>query len=346
MKQLSELFAKARRQLNDHGNAIGRFVTGFGRQERQQIALVALTAVVTVAYGYFAFFRAPSDFPVLTALSVPEGMTLSEVSEYLAAHEVVRSGTVFRTTVWLLGGEGAAKAGVYFFERPLTVIEVATRVLNAEYGLKPIKVRIPEGATSYQIAEILHSKLGTVDANEFMEAARRKEGYLFPDTYYFLPDASVAQIIDVMERNFYDRLKPLEKEIAHYNLPLHEVVTLASLLEKEANTFESKRMIAGIIENRLKKDMPLQIDAVFGYIKSTKTFSPKFSDLKIDSPYNTYKNKGLPPGPIASPSLSSIEAAITPEQSDYLYYLTGRNGKMYYSKNFSQHLSYKNQYLR
>jgi UPF0755 protein len=148
-----------------------------------------------------------------------------------------------------------------------------------------------------------------------------------------------------MEQNFYHRIEPLEGLIADFGKPLDEVLTMASLLEKEARTPVSRRTIAGILWNRIDANMPLQVDAVFGYIKKGDIYSPKFSDLKVDSPYNTYKYKGLPPGPIANPSLASIRAAVTPIESSYLFYLSDRGGRMHYSTAYSQHLRYKRMYL-
>lgn len=312
----------------------------------RHIALLLLVIAFTATSLYFFGIRPPKAFPTFTLITIPEGMTLSEASDYLEAHQVLRSSALFRTVVTLMGGEEKIQAGDYFIERPLSVFEVAGRVMQGDYGLLPIKVRIPEGATSYQIASILERAIPTFRKDEFIELAAAKEGFLFPDTYFFLPNTSPAQIVDIMERNFYRRISVLEDRIAMFGVPLTEVITMASLLEKEARWLDERRIIAGILWNRIKIDMPLQVDAVFGYINSTSTFHPKFSDLKVESPYNTYRNKGLPPGPIASPSLISIEAAVTPKENDYLFYLTGRDGKMYYSETFAEHVTKKYRYLK
>lgn len=326
--------------------AMRAWVTGFGPVERRHVAVLGVVAIVMVGFFQYMLFMPPATFPVQTVIAVPEGMTLREASVYLSAHGVVRSPETLMIAVMLLGAEETVKAGDYFFEQPLTVFEVASRIGNGEFGLRPLRVRIPEGSTSYQIAEILEKKLGTIDKEEFIALSKDKEGFLFPDTYFLLPNATPAQIIDIMERNFYLRVAPLEDKIAAFGKPLTEVVTMASLLEKEARWTEERQVISGILWNRIEVNMPLQVDAVFGYIHSTDIYHPKFSDLKVDSPYNTYKNKGLPPGPIASPSLSSIEAAVTPTDNDYLFYLTGRDGKMYYSKTFAEHVDKKYRYLK
>ncbi len=120
---------------------------------------------------------------------------------------------------------------------------------------------------------------------------------------------------------------------------------MASLLEREARTLKEKRMISGILWNRINKNMPLQVDAVFGYIFGKPTFSPSFADLKVKSSYNTYIHRGLPPGPISNPGLDSLLAAATPTKTAYLYYLTGTNGKMYYSKTLAEHNAHSVRYL-
>jgi UPF0755 protein len=124
------------------------------------------------------------------------------------------------------------------------------------------------------------------------------------------------------------------------------LVIMASLLEREAKTLADKRMVAGILWNRIKIGMPLQVDAVFGYIHDRATYSPSFDDLHVDSPYNTYLNKGLPPGPIDNPGLDSIIAAATPTKTSDLYYLTGSDGQMHYAKTFEQHKQNRALYLK
>lgn len=316
---------------------IKRFLTTTG-------VSVAALCIVCV-YGYFFLYTAPAEFPVHAIVHIPDGLTLSQAADLLEDEQVVRSAGALSSIVIMRRGEERVRAGDYFFDRSLSVFEVARRILLGDYGMLPVKVTIPEGATTYEMAKIYADKLGYFDERTFMALAETKEGYLFPDTYYFLPNASAAQVIDTMEQNFYRRIEPIEELIANFGRPLDEVLIMASLLEKEARTPVSRRTIAGILWNRLEVDMPLQVDAVFGYIKKGDIYSPKFSDLKIDSPYNTYKYKGLPPGPIANPSLASIKAAVTPIESSYLFYLSDKSGRMHYSVVYSQHLKYKRMYL-
>lgn len=307
--------------------------------------LGAAAACALLLAGYLFYYRAPAYFPAPAVISVSEGSTLVDIAEQFESHGIVRSGDMLRSLVIVMGGETSVQAGDYFFDRPISVYAVAQRILHADFGLTPFKVRIPEGATTYQIAALLDDKMSRFDSVTFLALAREKEGYLYPDTYFFLPNSTAQQVIDIMEQNFYERIEELAPQIEAFGRPLDEVVTMASLLEKEARYLDEKQVIAGILWKRLEIEMPLQVDAVFGYINGTTTFSPKFSDLEVDSPYNTYKYKGLPPGPIASPSLSSVEAAVTPVESDYLFYLTGRDGVMRYARNFEEHKTNRARYL-
>ncbi len=303
-------------------------------------------AFFAVAWVYYGLIVAPALFPLRTIVTIPEGMGLRDVAVLLERTDVVRNAQVFALTVSLKDGEEKLQAGDYFFDRKLSVLEVADRLMAGEYGLTPIKITIPEGAPTYRIADVLGAKLGKFDRDTFMHLARDKEGYLFPDTYYILPNATASQVLGMMEQNFYDRVQPLQPKIAAFGRPIHEVITMASLIEKEAHRTEDRELISGILWNRIEADMPLQVDAVFGYINERDTFSPKYSDLEADSPYNTYRHRGLPPGPIANPGLAAIEAAVAPRETDALYYLHGKDGTLHIAATFDEHVANRRRYLR
>ncbi len=309
------------------------------------VPFYAGTIACLIVLGAYLTIGPPSAFPSGTIVTIEEGGTLSTISHQLEQERIIRFAFMFDVVVRMVGDGGALKAGDYAFNTPVGAYTVAVRILSGDYGIHPVKVTIPEGATSYQIANILEKSLYAFNADEFLTLAERKEGYLFPDTYFFLPTDKPKKIVREMENTFYLRTEHLAGLMASSSYTIDEILTIASLVEKEARKFETRQAIAGIIENRLAINMPLQIDAVFGYIKRTKTFHPLHSDLEIDSPYNVYKYKGLPPGPIANPGLSSIEAALSPKKSNYLFYLTGDDGKMYYSSTFAGHIRNRQLYL-
>ncbi len=309
--------------------------------------LGALVAVFIFggAWLWFGVYQPSNFFPIKKVITIPEGSTVSQVGDILKKEQVVRNSLAFRFAVDLVGDSDNIKAGDYYFTKRLNLFDVVKRVTNGVFGLEPIKVVVPEGATTYQMAEIFDDKFEKFDTGVFLMFSKGKEGYLFPDTYLFLPNVSTEEILNTMERTFYERLRGIEGEISDFGKPVHEVITMASLLEKEARNFDERRMIAGILWKRLEIGMPLQVDAVFGYIEKRETFNPKFSDLEVDSPYNIYKNTGLPPGPIGSPSLEAIEAAVTPKETDALFYLHGKDGVLRIAKTYDEHLKNKRRYL-
>ncbi len=307
--------------------------------------LVALMVLFS-GFAWFGIYQPPAFFPVRTIITIPEGVTLNEAAHILKDEQVIHSTIAFRVIAPRVNSSSTSViAGDYYFDEPLTIDAVARRVTSGVFGLEPIKVTIPEGATTYQMADIFADTYERFDKDMFMLLAVEKEGYLFPDTYLFPPNVTTTEIINTLERTFYERLRTIEDRVAEFGRPVHEVVTMASLLEKEANDFEERREIAGVLWHRIDIGMPLQVDAVFGFIEKTETFSPLLSDLEVDSLYNTYKYGGLPPGPIGSPSLEALTAAVTPDETDALFYLHGRDGVLRLAVTYDEHLANRRKYL-
>jgi UPF0755 protein len=172
------------------------------------------------------------------------------------------------------------------------------------------------------------------------------EGYLFPDTYYFPLDVSGEEVVRIMHENFEKKIAPYLKEIEKSGKSLKDIIIMASLIEKEVKTKEEKELVSGILWKRLKAGIPLQVDATITYITGKKTTKIPLEDLKIDSPYNTYKYKGLPPAPICNPGLESILAALYPKESDYWYYLSKPDGKTLFFKDYEEFIVAKAKYLK
>ena len=173
------------------------------------------------------------------------------------------------------------------------------------------------------------------------------EGYLFPDTYEIFFEEGIEDIVRRMLDNFDRKLTlELKEEIASQKKSIFEIVTMASLIEKEVRTIEDKKIVSGILWKRLKSRMPLQVDATISYITGRKTTEITKEELKINSPYNTYKYKGLPLGPICNPGLESIKAAIYPKQSEYWFYLSTPEGETIFSKTLREHNEAITKYLR
>jgi UPF0755 protein len=256
----------------------------------------------------------------------------------------VRSSLLFRAVVSLVfRGENDAVAGNYFFEKPLSLFEVSRRILNGTLAINPIKITIPEGLNKTETAALIKKSIPSFDSESFVKKA--KEGYVFPDTYFFPEQVSVNDVVRITRENFDWKTKSLNKQFAASGRSVSDIIKLASILELEANQTETRKIISGILWKRLDIKMPLQVDVSFKYINGKKGFELTTNDLKIDSPYNSYRYAGLPPTPISNPGLSAIEAAAAPEITKYFYYISDKSGVMHYAANFEEHKRNRVRYL-
>ncbi len=306
---------------------------------------IIFAGLITMVIIFLALVTSPKAFPMATMVRIEDGWAISTAVEYMKDKDIVRSSLLLRVLVMSLDTGSGVIAGDYFFEKPISVLDVARRITSGEYGLDPVRVFVPEGSTTFDIAKLFDDEFPEFDPIEFLALAEGKEGYLFPDTYYFLPNISASRVIEAMEENFYGRIASIQEKIDAFGKPLHDVVIMASIIEKEAWKPKDRRMISGVLWNRISIDMPLQVDAVFPYIINKNTYQLTLKDLQVDSPYNTYKYKGLPIGPISNPSLDSIIAAVEPTESNYLYYLADRSGNTYFTETFEEHVQNKWRYV-
>lgn len=300
----------------------------------------ALVAVVIVA------LLPPSDFPPQYTFTIKEGQGLRQVSAHLEEENLIRSRFVFEFLIMIIGGEKSVAYGEYYFEKPLDAFTLAKQIAEHDFNVTYRKVTIPEGYTNSEISDLLEKTYKNFDTDEFETLTKGKEGYLFPDTYFFFPSAKTTEIVGKIEENFNTKIENYDDDIEKSNFSKEEIIILASLIEAETNGNDDREMISGIIQNRLRINMALQIDASVRYALSKFTEPLTYADLKVDSPYNTYTNRGLPPGPIGNPGLSSIEAALNPSKTDYLYYLHDEDGTIHYAKTFEEHKQNISKYLR
>ncbi len=330
-------------------NSIGvwslRFVATFREKKNRRYVVTITLAVLFILYVYAFIFIPPLQFPVGTIVSIPKGATLSETALKFKKQKIVRSDFWFRTLVILANGERSVVAGDYFLSHPTNVMTLVRMVTSGDFGLTPIKTTIPEGSSIVDIAVILGENFPSFNAEYFLRITKGKEGYLFPDTYYFLPNEDEENMVKVFENTFKKKISSLERGIELSGKDLSDIVIMASIIEREAHTSKSRRIISGILWKRLSIGMPLQVDVTFDYINGKNTFELTSEDLESDSPYNTYRYTGLPPGPIGNPSLDALEAAIFPIESNYLYFLADKNGEVYYSATFKEHKRKKAKYL-
>ena len=300
------------------------------------------TLLATVVIYFPLQNEAPNDFAVHQQIKIEEGLSTKEIIASLYEQGVIRSKLAFSIFLKLHFSDAYIQAGSYIFDRPLSSIEVAEAITKGLYMTPPIKVTIPEGFRASHIRAYLPQKFKNEDISKIDEL----EGYLFPDTYYIEEETTFEELLTMMQENFYRKTAEFQPQIDASGLSLEEVVILASILEKEGNDEESMRTIAGILRSRLEAEMPLQVDATFYYTLGKTSAELTRADLRTDSPYNTYTNKGLPAGPIANPGLTAIKAVLDPIPSNYFYYLTGTNGIFYYAETHDEHVANKYRYLQ
>ena len=311
---------------------------------RRTIIIILVVGICTTS-AYLFGIRPPDGFPVDSLVSVPDGSSLRQVAEKLQADGVVRSSLLFRVLVTVMGDAKKIRAGDYVFKQPRDIFGIAYALSIGAFGLEPIKIRIPEGMMTKEMASIFEKRFERFDAQNFLTETQPEEGYFFPDTYFFMPNATEYTIAQAMRQNFDEHLATIAPEIASSTHSLPEIVTMASIIEREARNPQDRRLIAGVLWNRLARGMPLQVDVTFLYTIGKGTFQLTTKDLVSDSPYNTYKNKGLPPTPIGSPSLDSLLAAAAPTKNNFLFYLADNTGVTHFSRTYEEHLQKKRLYL-
>jgi len=289
-----------------------------------RVFFYVLGVITSFALFYFFFMSPPANFPVGTVFKVEQGDNLRMVSSKLKNAHMIRSRIVFETLVITFGGEKKLLSFDYYFKNKLSVFEIARRISKGEHHMAPVVVTIPEGFNNTEIADAFVSKLVNFNKTEFLLEAEGLEGHLFPDTYFFLTTDTEKNVIKSMNANFEKKMLVLSPEITLSGKSEQEIITMASIVEKEAKDDIDRRIISGILWKRLSIGMPLQTDLAG----------------------ETYKTKGLPKEPICSPGLDAILASIHPQNSPYLYYLNDKNGIFHYAKNFAEHEINIQKYLR
>jgi len=290
------------------------------------------------------FWLAPQEMSNEDLFRIEEGDSLSQISKNLEKKKLVESGSWFRLFVMMMGGERKIKAGDYYIEKPLPVFTLAYRTVVGKFSLTPLKITVPEGLNTKQVAELLKPRLKFLNEEEFVRIA--DEGRLFPDTYFFLPNAGAREVIRTMEGNFDKKMEEIKDKISESGENLNEILIMASIIEEEALNQEDRKIVSGILWKRLEIEMPLQVDATFSYVNGKNTYELTHDDLRIESPYNSYRNVGLPPTPISNPGLDAILAALEPTETNYFYFLADRRGNTYYAETFEEHQTNREKYLR
>lgn len=309
------------------------------------LLLLALLAGIVLLVA--SALRGGEEEPV--AITVEEGDTLSNVADKLDEAGVIGSSTLFELQARVRGGATQLKPGEYRIVPGESGEEILATLSSEENDVSTFALTIPEGLTIEQTAQAVERD-GGIPAAEFLEAAKRTdygyafledpavkstEGFLFPKSYEFERGTDAEGMVNRFLEQYLIETEGLDFRAAEqrFNLTEYQLVTVASLIEKESANPEERPKIASVIYNRIRAGMPLQIDATVQYALGEPKENLSLADLEVQSPYNTYENPGLPPGPIASPSRESIVAALDPDETDYLYYVLRADGREHFFTN-------------
>jgi len=322
------------------------------RISRKRVAIISLGLLLLAALFLFAalghFFITPAEKGGKSQLViVKEGLSLKEVARELERKEIITNKALFELWAEVLGYSRKIKAGEYELGAHMPPRMILEKLIKGEVITYPVTV--PEGFTAEQIAELLDEG-GLINNEKFLSlindaallrqhgiSAPSLEGYLYPETYHFARGISGRTIIDAMVGRFWEVVSPLKESMDGAGMNLQDVITLASIVEKETGLAEERPTIASVFLNRLKKGMRLESDPTVIY--GIKDFDGNLTrkDLNKATPYNTYVIRGLPPGPIANPGLEAIRAVLHPAKTDYLYFVSKNDGSHHFSKTLSEH---------
>lgn len=313
--------------------------------------IAILTAILASSYFLFITHLLMEEGGEITVV-IPPGFTLKRIEESLVRNGALIDSRGFTLLCKVMGVEKNMKAGRYRFRKnspKLLILKALSDGIS-----EPFRITIPEGIRIERIAEILERDLG-IEKDEILNLLRDGEysrelgfhsggleGYLFPDTYEFTIETSLKEVVEVMTRRILDVFdEPSREKAESLGYSFHEILTIASMIEKEIIFSSEAPTIGGVLYNRLRLRMPLQCDATIQYALREWKSRITYEDLKVVSPYNTYLHLGLPPGPICNPSRTSIEGALFPEESDYLYYVARPNGTHIFTRTHTEHVQAK-----
>lgn len=300
--------------------------------DKQTFQMIKRIGVGVLIIGIMSIFwltrTVPTNFPTGTNFVVDEGESLTSISTRLEEGHYITSALFFRTWISFLGSDRHVQLGVYSFDKPIVLGALIKKLVTGTPDAPLLSVTIPEGSTEAEIASIIQKALPGFSKEIFTKKVEDKHanGKLFPSTYYLLPSYTEERIVDMMVSTFEKKYESAFKDTS-FPKPLtteDDIVSLAAVLEGEAKTPEDMKIVSGILLKRLSINMAIQVDVA----------------------KETYTQRGLPKAPINNPGIVALEAAFHPTQSPYLYYLTGKDGIMHYSKTFEEHKKNIQKYLK
>jgi UPF0755 protein len=330
---------------------------------RLALLFVAVSTLAVVAWagsvGYDAFLSSPAADAQAVSFRVEPGWSVKQTAASLEQEHLIKSAWTFQTFAKLTGMDGSIKAGTFPLKPGMSYAAIVAALTVSLKG-EQVQVTIPEGLTAHMVGATVRASLPGISEADWDAATGKSspllsdpilsnipkgqglEGYLFPDTYQFRPDATAEDVVREMLLTLSRRLA--EKGIAP-DADFGKTLTLASIIQREAPSISEMPDIAGVFHNRLDAGMPLQSDATIRYATQSTADIVTYDDLKVDSPYNTYAHPGLPPGPICNPGTDAILAALHPAANPYFYFLTAPDGTVKYARTYDEHLHNRARYL-
>lgn len=336
-------------------------------RKKNGLVFVFVFAITVIGLGLLSFYQYNNLLgPVEVkgsekiVINIPKGASTGLAAKLLQEKKLIHSSAVFKLYFRINKFDGKLKPGDYSLKRNMSVPEIAKKLVAG--SVISYSFTIPEGFNTKQIADSLEKK-GFINRQKFMQLVatedfgydflqdlpqneRRLEGYLFPDTYHITQDTDEKAILQMMLDRFNQEISAdYSKKAEALGLSLHEAITLASIIEREAVKDSERVKVSAVFHNRLRIGMKLESCATIQYALGEQKTRLLYSDLRIESPYNTYKYSGLPPGPIASPGSPSLKASVNPENVDYLFFVVSENGEHSFSETLAQHNKAKAKYV-
>lgn len=327
--------------------------------------LVILFVAVTMFSSSVPFLSRNRMDARLYKVEIPEGASASRVTDILYSSGIIQSRLSFKIYVNLFSHGPKLKAGSYYLSPSMSNAVIAAKLVRGISSAGNIRVMIPEGSSIYRMTKIMEQSGITVSGGDFAELVnggltrdrrlrhpflsevptRSLEGYLFPDTYFLPSSIALPELIDIMLDRFAEIVLPVYVA-SDTKYSLHEIITLASIVEKEAENDNERAVIASVFWNRLKNGIALRADPTVKYALDNPSKRVTFADLKVDSPYNTYLYKGLPPGPICNPGIASIYAVLHPARTNYFYFVSNGDGTHTFSETWEKHKNAADRFRR
>lgn len=311
----------------------------------KRVIIIFLILIVLVATSFYLIINKPKDRgdqeDVLFVVNY--GDSLKSIGLNLYREDLIWHNSIFITYAIISNKSQNLKAGHYLLNKSMSIVDIVNTFYLGNSAEQ--RITIIEGWNKNDIAEYLSNTIADFDVDVFL--SKSVEGYLYPDTYNIPYGYTEEDIIKLMLDNFNKKItEEMRIDIARQGKTISDIVIMASIIEKEVRSFEDMALVSGILWKRIEHNIPLQSCATIVYITGKKSTQVTSEETKIDSPYNTYINRGLPIGPISNPGIRSIKAAIYPQDSEYFFYLSKPDGETVFSKTFDEHIQAKNKYLK